>query len=161
MSVVFDGTSIVLSYTAGNTSSQTFRPERYPTARYVTAGVPETLDADPRTDLMAPPAEECSAEVPEPGETAARPTAEPAAEAPGPGDLAAPPAAEADARVPAAEETATLSVEEPAAEETGPEGLAAPPATELSAEDQETEETEAPEPEETAARPEDETFQTM
>ena len=93
--MVFDGTSLVLSYTAGNTSSQTFRPERYPTARYVTAGVPETLDADPHTGLAAPPATECSAE-----ETAARP------------------AEEADARVPAAEETAALPVEEPAAEET-------------------------------------------
>lgn len=99
--MVFDGTSIVLSYTAGNTSSQTFRPERYPTARYVTAEVPEALDADPRTGLMAPPAEECSAEAPEPEETAARPE-----------ELAAPPTEEADARVPAAEETATLPVEE-------------------------------------------------
>ena len=94
MRVVFDGTSLVVSYTAGNTSSQTFRPERYPTARYVTAEVPETLDADPRTGLAGPPAEECSAEAPEPDETAARP------------------AEEADARVPAAEETATLPVEE-------------------------------------------------
>ena len=92
--MVFDGTSLVVSYTAGNTSSQTFRPERYPTARYVTAGVPETLDADPRTGPAAPPATECSAEAPEPEETAARP------------------AEEADARVPAAEETATLPVEE-------------------------------------------------
>ena len=113
MRVVFDGTSLVVSYTAGNTSSQTFRPERYPTARYVPAEVPETLDADPRTGPAAPPATECSTEVPEPEETAARP------------------AEEADSRVPAAEETATLPVEEPAAEETGPEGLAAPPATEI------------------------------
>lgn len=124
MRVVFDGTSVVLSYTAGNTSSQTFRPERYPTARYVTAEVPETLDADPRTGLAGPPAEECSAEDPEPEETAAKETAtlsveECSAEVPGP--------------------------EEPAAEAPGPEGLAAPPATECSAE--------APEPEETAARP--------
>ena len=123
--MVFDGTSLVLSYTAGNTSSQTFRPERYPTARYVTAGVPETLDADPRTGLAAAPATECSAEALGPEETAARP------------------AEEADARVPAAEETATLPVEEPAEEAPGPEGLAAPPATECSAE--------APGPEETAA----------
>ena len=94
MRVVFDGTSLVVSYTAGNTSSQTFRPERYPTARYVTAGVPETLDADLRTGLAAPPTTECSAEDQEPEETAA------------------PPAEEADARVPAAEETATLPVEE-------------------------------------------------
>ena len=92
--MVFDGTSLVVSYTAGNTSSQTFRPERYPTARYVTAEVPETLDADPRTGPAAPPAEECSAEVPVPEETAARPEEE------------------SDARVLAAEETATLSVEE-------------------------------------------------
>ena len=130
MSVVFDGTSLVLSYTAGNTSSQTFRPERYPTARYVTAEVPETLDADPRTGLAAPPATECSAEVPEPEETAARPAEEsdarvpaaeetatlpveePAEEAPEPEETAARPAEEADARVPAAEETATLPVEE-------------------------------------------------
>ena len=92
--MVFDGTSLVVSYTAGNTSSQTFLPERYPTARYVTAEVPETLDADPRTGLAAPPATKCSAEDPEPEETAARP------------------AEEADARVPTAEETATLPVEE-------------------------------------------------
>ena len=130
MRVVFDGTSLVLSYTAGNTSSQTFRPERYPTARYVTAGVPETLDADPRTGSAAPPAEECSAEAPEPEETAARPAEEsdarvlaaeetatlpveePAEEDPEPGETATPPAEEANARVPAAEETATLPVEE-------------------------------------------------
>jgi len=82
--VVFDGTSLVLSYTAGNTSSQTFRPERYPTARYVTAEVPETLDADPRTVLAAPPATECSAEDQETEET----------EAPGPEETAARPAEE-------------------------------------------------------------------
>ena len=110
--MVFDGTSLVLSYTAGNTSSQTFRPERYPTARYVTAEVPETLDADPRTGLAAPPATECSAGAPEPEETAARPVEEAAAEAPEPEETAARPAKEADARVPAAEETATLPVEE-------------------------------------------------
>ena len=110
--MVFDGTSLVLSYTAGNTSSQTFRPERYPTARYVTAGVPETLDADPRTDLAAPPTTECSAEDPEPEETATPPAEECSAKAPEPGETAARPAEEADARVPAAEETATLPVEE-------------------------------------------------
>ena len=150
MRVVFDGTSLVLSYTAGNTSSQTFRPERYPTARYVTAEVPETLDADPRTDLATPPAEECSAEAPGPEEPAARPEEE------------------SDARVPAEEETATLPVEEPAAEvpetlDDDPRtGLAAPPATECSAEDPEPEEpaAKAPEPEEPAARPAEETFQT-
>ena len=136
MRVVFDGISLVLSYTAGNTSSQTFRPERYPTARYVTAEVPETLDADPRTVLAGPPATECSAE------------------APGPEETAAPPAEEADARVPASEEAAALSVEEPAAEvpetlDVDPHtGLAAPPATECSAE--------VPVPEETAARPAEE-----
>lgn len=134
MSVVFDGTSLVVSYTAGNTSSQTFRPERYPTARYVTAEVPETLDADPRTGLAAPHATECSAEDPEPEETAA------------------PHAEESDARVSAAEETATLPVEEPAEEVPEPEDLAAPPATECSAEETE--------PEDLAAPPAEETFQT-
>ena len=113
--MVFDGTSLVLSYTAGNTSSQTFRPERYPTARYVTAEVPETLDADPRTGPAAPPATECSTEAPEPEETAA------------------PPAEESDARVPAAEETATLPVEEPAEEAPEPEETAARPAEEADA----------------------------
>ena len=113
--MVFDGTSLVLSYTAGNTSSQTFRPERYPTARYVTAGVPETLDANPRTGLAAPPATECSTEDQEPEETAARP------------------AEEADARVPAAEETATLPVEEPAEEDPEPGETATPPAEEANA----------------------------
>ena len=127
MRVVFDGTSVVLSYTAGNTSSQTFRPERYPTARYVTAEVPETLDADPRTGLAGPPATECSAEVPGSEETAARP------------------AEEADARVPAAEETATLPVEEPAAEAPEPEETAARPAEEADAR--------VPAAEETATRP--------
>ena len=102
--MVFDRTSLVLSYTAGNTSSQTFRPERYPTARYVTAEVPETLDADPLTGPAAPPAEECSAEAPGPEE--------PAAEAPEPEETAALPAEESDARVPAAEETAARPAEE-------------------------------------------------
>ena len=129
MSVVFDGTSLVLSYTAGNTSSQTFRPERYPTARYVTAEVPETLDADPRTGLAVPPAEECSAEASGPEEVAARP------------------AEEADARVPTAEEAAALPVEEPAADP-GPEDLAAPPAEKADAR--------VPAAEETATLPEEE-----
>ena len=110
--VVFDGTSLVLSYTAGNTSSQTFRPERYPTARYVTAEAPETLDADPLTGPAAPPETECSAEDPEPEETAASPATECSAEAPEPEETAAPPAEESDARVLAAKETATLPVEE-------------------------------------------------